>query len=195
MRRKNRHMSKKMDILDIYLSDYLLTFSGREISRRLQVSPQAALNALQELADEGVLAFQQEGRNKMYHLLLKDLRTRLFLAMAETSRSRDFLNNFELRSVVETVLPWAHAVIVFGSFAQGKQKENSDLDLVVIGVRDKEAVKKSLLVFPREVNAEFVSWEEFSGTVRKKNALAVEIKKNHLVYGNVFKVVEVYCTL
>jgi len=64
---KIRHMSKKIDIINLYLGDYKKTMSGREIARKLAVNHQTALNCLNELVKDSVMVYQTKGRNKEYY--------------------------------------------------------------------------------------------------------------------------------
>ncbi len=193
MLQKNRHMSKKLDMGVLYLRDYSLSLSGREIARRINVNHQTALTVLNELVKEKILLSKAEGRNKKYSFNKKDLRTKLFLQMAETYKAEQFLHNVELRMIISHLLPLAETIIVFGSFAKGIEKESSDLDLILIGAANKEKVNKAKNTFPREINIEFRTWKEFAEALSKKMPLALEIQKDHVVYGNVFNAVEVYC--
>lgn len=189
---KNRHMSKKMDIVNCYLREYSADFSGREIARKLDLSAQAALNALNELVLEKVLIKKVQGRNYLYSLNLRWLYCKLYLQLAELSKSAEFCRKFELKTVINSLLPFAETIIVFGSYAKGLEKKGSDIDLIVIN-GNKEDIGKAKGIFPFEVNIEFVTWKLFTKTLKERKALALEIKKNHLIYGNVFKVIDIYC--
>ena len=183
-------MSKKMDILSVFLRDYHNSYSGREIARLTKVSPQTALIVLSDLLKEKIVLVEAEGRNKKYSLNLKDLRTKLMLALVESYKARFFAGKLHLTLILDKLLPLAETIIVFGSFAKGREKESSDLDLVVIGVKNKKKFNEVKRIFPREINPHFVTWTEF---VRMSNSnLFTEIKKDHLVYGNAYKLVEVY---
>lgn len=190
---KNRHMSKKLDIVALYLGDYSLLITGREIARRIKVSHQTGLMALNELVREKIFLSKKDGRNINYYLNKTNLGTKQYLQMAEIAKADKFLHNLELKSILEELIPLAETIIVFGSFAKGTEEESSDLDLIMIGAKNKEEVRKKKNIFPREINIEFVTWKEFAETLNKKNALAVEISKNHLAYGNVFNLVNIYC--
>lgn len=179
-------------MVSVYLNNYSSSFSGREIARRTGVSAQTALDTLHKLVQEKTLSLIKEGRNNKYILEKNNLSAKLFIELAEVERSREFLINFELKSIVESLIPYAETLIVFGSFAKGTQKEDSDIDLVMVNATNKEKIKKITRSFPREVNVEFVSWKEFAKSYTSKNALAIEIKKDHLLYGNVFRVVNIY---
>ena len=191
---KIRHMSKKLDIVGLFLRNYSSSYSGREVARQQKISPQTALTSLNFLIQERILHCATEGRNNKYFLNKVDFKVKLLLQMAEINKALDCCDNFELKSVIQELMPHAETIVVFGSFAKRLEKKDSDLDLIIINPADKEKIRKTIKIFPREVNLEFVSWKEFSDSVKEKRALAVEIMKDHLLYGNVFKVVNIYCS-
>src|SRR3989344_6010111 len=168
MMRKNRHMSKKLDTCLLDLRDYSLSFSGREIARKIGINHQTALTVLNELVKEKIILSKVEGRNKKYSLNKKDLRTKLFLQMAESYKAELCLHKVELRMIISHLLPLAETIIVFGSFAKGLEKESSDLDLIMVGTTNKEDVIKAKNTFPREINIEFRNWKEFASALSKK---------------------------
>ena len=193
MNKKIRHMSNKLDIINIYLRDYSSSFSGREISRRLNVSPQTGLSVLNSLVKEKILKVLEEGRNKMYSLNLENFQAKLMIELAEKYKSRILANNFELSLIIEKLLPLAETIIVFGSFAKNTEKESSDIDLIILSTNDKNKIDKEIKLFSREINIFYFTWNKFVQILKQKEALAIEVKKDHLIYGNAFKVVEVYC--
>lgn len=191
---KNRHLSKKIDIIDLYLGNYTDMFTSREIARKLNINHQTALNHLQELVKDKVISSIIEGRNHKYKLNLDLFKVRILLQITKSCRALERLNNFEFKKIIESLLKFTEVLIVFGSFAKNLEKKKSDLDLVAVNTMDKDALKRKLNLFDREINIEFVTWKEFIDSYKKNTALAVEIRKNHLIYGNIHKVVEVYCS-
>lgn len=191
---KKRHMSIILDTTNIFLGNYNASYSGREIARLVNLSPQTVLNNLKYLVKVKIMNSTKEGRNIKYSLNKKELKTKMLLQMAEIDNAASFLDKFEFKSIINELLPLSETIIVFGSFAKGQEKSESDLDLVAIGVRNKSEFNKIKRRFPREINVEFVTWKEFAKVLLSKNNLAIEIKKDHLVYGNVFKLVDIYCS-
>ena len=186
-------MSIKLDIVSLFSSDYSASFSGREVARRMNVSPQTAIDGLKELEKEKVLMVKIEGRNDKYALNKENLKTKVMMQLMETHQSMLALEKFILKEVVSKILPYSKTIIVFGSFARNEEKKDSDIDLIVIDSKDKEKIKKIKEMFPLEVNIEFVSLADFSKAFEKKNSLALEIKKDHLIYGDVYNIVNLYC--
>jgi len=188
----NRHMSKRLDIMGCYVEDYNSYFSGRELARKLKLNPQTVLNHLQQLLKNNIIEKEIRGKSIFYSLNLSNLVTNILLKMTEDYRSYNALDHFELNSILTKIAPFVDTIIIFGSFASGKQKESSDLDLVIIGSAKKDLVNKEKKVFARDINIEYVSWTDFSKVFKNKNHLSVEIRKNHLIYGNTQKVVKIY---
>ena len=188
---KNRHMSKFLDIVDLYASDYSQALSGRAIARSLSISPQTALNALNELTKIHVLQFKVVGKNKLYTLELKQFETQQLLALSEQARSFHRLEHQELSLIIEGIQKHAECVIMFGSFAKSLEKKSSDIDLIAVG-GDKQSIAQASKLFPREVNVETVSWKRLEASLKSNMPLAVEILKSHFIYGNVWRVVHTF---
>ncbi|RLE38115.1 hypothetical protein DRJ17_04910 [Candidatus Woesearchaeota archaeon] len=190
--KKIRHMSKKMDITSLYLEGYSNAFTGREIARKLSVSPQTALTHLKELVRLRILNANKKGRNIEYSLNLNNLQAKLLIEMAELNKSIQVLTNPELKIIFEELSPLAEAIILFGSFAVGKEKPDSDVDLVIVGRSNKDKIKKILRRYPRKINVEFVSLMALQKAFQQKKALAVEIAKKHVLFGDVHAIVDVF---
>jgi predicted nucleotidyltransferase len=189
---KYRHMSKVLDIMFCYVDGYHNYFSGRELAKKLKISPQTALNHLKGLVKDKILSTDVRGKSIFYSLNLSNFATLTLLKITEDYFSYSALRNFELNSIISKFMPFTDTIIVFGSFVLGKQKEGSDLDLIIVGSSKKELINKEKKIFPREINIEYISWADFRKVLKNKNHLSVEIKKNHLIYGNTQKVVEIY---
>src|SRR3989338_936509 len=126
---KDRHMSKKIDIIGLYLHDYNCSFSGREIARKLKINHQTALNHLSRLVQAKIILVKKEGKNKKYSLDHSSLKTRLYLQLSESYNALESLDKFHLKRAIEILLPAVEMVVVFGSFAKGLEQEHSDIDV------------------------------------------------------------------
>ncbi len=189
MKQKNRHISKKLDIIALCTGRDTSSISGREIARRLSLSPQTALTSLNQLVQQGILRSTRKGRNREYLLNLDSLAARLMVLLMEHWRALNALHNAELRVVLEDLLPHAEAIIVFGSFAKGTEKSGSDVDLLVIGRADAGRMRAIARGYPRTVNMEFVSRREWEKSMREQRPLAIEVAESHLLFGDIDGVV------
>lgn len=189
---KIRHMSKKIDIVSSYLDDYSDSFSGREIGRLINANHQTALNHINNLLNEKILKAVNKGKNKEYSLELKNLKTRILLEIAEHYKSLKSLANKELKILVTELLPHCESIIIFGSFAKGIFDKNSDIDIIIVGSCNKDAVRSIKRRYSREISIEFVTYAQLRHSLKTKNALGIEILNNHIIYGNVSKIIMIF---
>jgi len=182
---RNRHMSKIIDIMALYTPDCHRSMPGREIARKLGINHQTALNSLNELVKRKILAFEVRGRNKEYGINLSNSASRILLEMAEQKKALELTENTGIKIVIEEMIPFAETIIVFGSFANKTYNEKSDIDLLVLGKCDMKELIKIKKRHTREINIEAVGFDEFYNYLNKRKALALEVAKNHAVFGNV----------
>jgi len=180
---KIRHMSKKIDIISLYLSDYTKGFSVRSIAKLAGMSPQTALNHLNKMP---FLRYEYKGKNKEFYLDLKDLRIMQIVKICELSRSMNSPD--ELRMIMSDMIGHTETIIVYGSFAKGTFDRYSDIDMLLVGRSDKKKINAIKRRYNREINVEFVGFADFK---RLRNALWHEIRKNHLIFGDM-RVIEAW---
>jgi len=189
---KNRHMSNFLDITKLYLRDFNSSFTGREIARKLKVNHQTAQNHLKQMQKYKLLNVITEGRNNKYSLTLDKLKTKQLLTMAEEYKSFQSLSNFELSLFIEKALPLCETLVIFGSFAKKKNKSTSDIDVIAINCLRQKKLNEIKKLFPREIQIFYFSFTKFKELLSKKEPLMLEVKKDHLFYGNVYQMVDLY---
>ncbi|MFH1323671.1 MAG: nucleotidyltransferase domain-containing protein [Nanoarchaeota archaeon] len=190
--KKNRHISKKLDIISLYLGNYRRRINGRQIARSISVSPQTALTAINSMVTGGILSFEVVGKNKEYYLNIKNRQTRQMIMIAEEHNALLALDNKEIQVLISEIADLAESIILFGSFAAGDYDNKSDIDLIVIDKADKKKIEEIVRANPREVNCEFISHNDFKKAFDMKKALAIEIAKKHVIFGNVKKIIDVF---
>lgn len=150
--------------------DYFVTNPGSEIHVRglteeVDISYTSVRRALKQLEEKGFL--EKDEKSKMTFYTTSDGEFRkvkkiINLDRLENSSIADYLDE-ELRP---------EAIVLFGSYLEGQDKEESDIDLAVIGSRDKEL---DLSSFEEELGREIQItrvkniWDE---TAEFKNTLA-----------------------
>lgn len=192
MTKKIRHMSNKLDIISLYLNDYPRTFSGRAVAEKTALSPQTALNNLNELVKRQILSFTVHGRNKEYKLELKNIQSRIMLEMAEHFKALKRLQYEELNILINEMIRECESIVLFGSFADWKETKDSDIDLVIIGKTDKEKIKQIKDKYPRKINIEFISLKDLEISLKERKALAIEIAKKHILFGNIKPIIDIF---
>jgi predicted nucleotidyltransferase len=113
--------------------------------------------------------------------------------LIEINNSLDFeFRNKEISLIISKVLNFSEGVIVFGSYASGKNKNDSDLDLVLVGKVNLDEIKKIKSFSPIKINEQVVSFSEFKKLLKDKNPLSIEISKNHVLFGDFSKMVKIF---
>lgn len=189
---KVRHMSKKIDIIKMYLDDYSKSMSGREIAKKSSMSHQTALNNLNELLREKILFYSIKGRNKEYTLNLSFIVAKKMAEIAENIRAIEILEEKEIVIILQELMEHSETIILFGSFASGTHNKNSDIDIVVLGKADKNSINGIRKRYSREINVEYLTFNEFERLLKFKKPLALEILKNHVIFGDVSKIVDIF---
>lgn len=136
----------------------------------------------------GLFVIEQKGNIKLVSLNLKDSITKSYLILAERKEAESFLSRNPELGILKKELPLGdYSLILFGSRAEGKQREKSDIDLCVINKDGKKNVKfsKFELLFKVEVNPVYLKDTEFKRMLEEEGQnLAREIVKKHIIlYG------------
>ena len=87
---------------------------------------------------------------------------------------------------------YCESLIVFGSYASGNFSKESDLDIVILGKSNKEQIKKIKQKQIIQINEHYISYIEFAKILKSKNPLSIEIMKNHILFGNVSKIIDIF---
>jgi predicted nucleotidyltransferase len=176
-------------LLKPYLTDYSISFTEMELSKKTLIPRQTVSRILKKLIFLNLFESKTIGRNKSL-FFPNNQNSRMLIESLENLNSLDF--NLEHYSLIEDLISCSETLVVFGSYAKGIQKSSSDLDLVFIGKSNKLEIQKIKKRLPIVVNECYFSYPEFSKILIEKNKLALEIKKNHLIFGNVSKLVDLF---
>lgn len=110
--------------------------SVRHIAQLADISPSTASEALVALEAIGLVSHEEVGRSHLYRFNREHVLAPALLALGDSARDLD-------ASVLQRLLdalggPDPDAVILFGSAARGEAAPESDLDLLVVGSREKD---------------------------------------------------------
>jgi predicted nucleotidyltransferase len=181
------------DILRPYLRDYSLKMSASEISRNTKLERRTVSRFLNNLFKMKLLNYVSQGKNKLFYFDLDKNTSFSLINLIEINNSLDFeFKNKEVSLIISKILDFSEGVIVFGSYASGNNKDDSDLDLVLIGKVNLGEIKKIKSFSPIKINEHVVSFSEFRKILKDKNPLSIEISKNHVLFGDFSKMVKIF---
>ncbi len=184
---------KWVEILVPFCSDYSAKLTASDISRSTKISQQTASRVLNKLAEFNLVRYNVAGKNKEFYLELDNPNSELLLGIAEHKRTLDFILNCKKQGIIiNKILRFCEGIILFGSYASGRYKKNSDLDLVVLGKSSKKEIDALRELSPMDINIYYFGFEEFKSLSKKKEPLFLEICKNHILFGDFFKVVKLF---
>jgi len=131
-----------------------------ELARILELDKRNLVKKLKELEAEGILNSSFQGNLKFYSLNRK---FRFYKEYRNIVLATAGLEN-RLGEIIRSV-PGAKKAFLFGSFAARKQKDHSDIDLLVVGHYDLLELQRKIIPLQnetgREVNIVNMDEEEF----------------------------------
>jgi len=178
------HITKsklREELLALYFTNPDKKYYLRELERILKFSVGNIRRELIKLESTGLFLSESKGNLVYYYLnqsypLFEELKSIIF----KTSGAPKMLQNF-----LEKFNGISHAFI-YGSFAKGEEKEDSDIDLLIIGEvnEDKliEMISKLERKLQREINYAIYEKENFSKKKKEDNSFILDILKEKKIF-------------
>jgi len=147
---------------------------GRELAKELKTSLTRIQAILNKLRNHNVLDYKTEGRNHVY-FIKKNLVAKTFIINAENYKlAKTLAQNPFLEPIFKDIIEKSKCslIILFGSYAKGNPKEDSDIDIYIDtkDIKVKEVIQK--------IN-DLVSVK--IGKFNPEDLLLKEIIKNHVI--------------
>jgi len=154
-------------------------FTELELSRISRVSQPTVHRNIKALAENGILLLRVIGHSNIYNLNRKNP---LCQRLSGLFKSEQFLLD-ELVSDLNAALPNVKSAVLFGSFAEGKERPDSDIDvLVVCDEKLTESCRKSVLPvqqkYGNSISFLFLSESELRAFVKKKKPLITALRSH-----------------
>ena len=170
-----------LKVLSLFTKGYDCEYYIREVEKLCSVSSRTALVTLSRLEKRGILVSKMRGKIKSY-TIKKSILSRDFFILVEQYKKIHFLEkNQLLKEVFEKSDKFLDGVVlVFGSYAKELQKEDSDVDLFVIGKYDEKKIKEVGKKYGLVINIKSYPMNIFKKELRG-DVLLTEILKNHIL--------------
>jgi DNA-binding Lrp family transcriptional regulator len=171
--------NNKMEMVNLYLSDYTNEFYLREIARLSSIPLKTTQDILKQLEKEGIIIGKTSGKNKYFRLNLSNIKTKYVLIEAELYRTSHFLDKYPVFKTFLKEINSNAAILVFGSFADYSKTKSSDLDLLVIS-----DINLPNHLLPYKIHDIRMTEKSFLNSLEKKEAIMEEIRKKHIILNN-----------
>ncbi len=146
----------------------------RGIAKQLDASHSTISRILDRLYKENIMDFRKEGRNKVF-FIRRNLQAKNYVFNAERYKLIKLIKQYpELSVIIENILKNCDEklIILFGSYAKGIAKKDSDID-IFIESSDRKAKDKAESLHSR-IKAKIGNFDLDSMLIR-------EIIKNHVI--------------
>lgn len=177
------------EIADVFTRGYNKKMHGSEIARLLHLPQRTISRKLDLLCNFGILKFTREGKNKIYYLNKTTSAAKQFMILVEGYKAFAFVKKNSLAAQLFHERPCD--LIVFGSYAKGNSKKDSDLDVVFLSGKNRK-IEEFISKSPVEIHAHFSNLLDMDKKIKGKDALALEIKENHVIFGNIEEIVQLF---
>jgi len=171
-------------VIEHFLRDYAGSCYGSAIAKASGLNQKTVSNVLNRLEEHGFLKSTIVGKNKEFKLRFDDLeKAKRFLLGVENARTLRFLDeNLKVKEVFSKTNQFIKGVVlVFGSYAKGNQKKDSDLDVFIAGEYDARKLKQAASLYGIEVNVKHMSRENFRKALKEKDLLIKEVVSDHII--------------
>ena len=189
MTKISQNLSEAVYALIPFTRNYAGELHASEISRTLGLPQRTIARKLEQLQKLNLLNYRKGGRNK-YYFLNPGSSSFSLLEIIECYKELAFSIEYPQIYLLLEELSASKGIILFGSYAKGKAKSSSDIDLVIFA-RKNQKMTEIIKKYPFEVNAHFVTLHLFKTRIKENWALAKEIMKDHVLIGEKEKIIKI----
>ncbi len=167
-------------ILKLLFLNSASEFHLNDIARRTGLAPSTAAKESRTLLNLGLVTKRTKGNLVLYSINKEGI--------IYDELRRIFMKYELLDEIIASKLPAAGNIryaLIYGSFAKGTEREGSDVDLLIVGDVDEEALLKSISEaqgrIGREINYILWSEKEFLDKAKKRIPLLNDISKTPVI--------------
>lgn len=174
-----------LKVLSMYTRGYDKEHYIREVSRIMQISPRTSQLILSDLEKKGVLTSKQKGKTLLFSLNKQNPIAKAYVKLAEDYKLVAFLSeNNEVKYLLEELGEIDDEAIfaIFGSYAKGTRKKDSDFDL--FAVSHKTSIKDKIKALEGKHSFRISVKMANKKTFEKKDVLTTEVLENHVCLQN-----------
>lgn len=127
------------------------------------------------------------GKSKVIKLNRKSPAIKSYLIISSDDEKKEFLKKQPIINKISSELNTKDIVVLFGSYAKGIAKENSDIDILVINNKGEKSISlnKYETLFKKKIELIFVTKKEFIAMLNEEGEnVGKQALKNHIILQN-----------
>lgn len=171
--------NKHFQIIEQLTGNYEQEIYGRELIGKVSMSQKGIALALKELEEQSILKSKKRGSMKFYSLNLNYPHVKEIISITETMKKIEFLS--KNRKIAHIFKDDSRIVGIFGSYAKKTHNPKSDVDVFIVGKKQKQDYDTKGKAFDLNISIKYFTQEEFNHLLNEKNNLLKEIVKNHII--------------
>lgn len=180
--------NRRILILEEFVTNYTPQLTASHIAQKKGLNQKTVANTLHQLEEEHLLRSKTSGKNKLYSLNLDNKANLIqFLSAIEHLRTLIFYEkNPHLKEITTQLLHETQGTVaLFGSYADGTQTDESDLDIFISGNYSQKQVTKLSSTYNLTINVKNYPQNLFTQALAKKDILLTEVIKKHILLLNI----------
>lgn len=178
-------MDNKLKIVN-YLGKHLgQPFTMHELSKVTKVPYATFYRVIREMMD--LVKIRTIGKSKIVSLNTGNAAIKSYLAISSEEEKKEYLKKQPMISKITSELNTKDAVVLFGSFSKGSEREASDIDLLIINRKGEKSLSfsKYELLFKKKINPIFITKSEFIQMLHdKEENVGKQALKDHVILNN-----------
>lgn len=136
---------------------------------------------------KGIVVLDAIGKAKAVSLSTSNPVIKSYLAVSSEEEKNDFLEKQPIIRKIASELDTKDIVLLFGSYAKGREKESSDIDILVVNTKGERSISfsKYEVMFKKKINAIFVAKQELRQMLREKvENVGKQALESHILLNN-----------
>ena len=181
------NLSTPEKIVNVFLENHDKDFTIRELSKLVKIDYKSVYLSVETLEKAGILEKRKAGNStlcklgkKFNHIIFK----------VEDYRKEQLLKNGNIRVLyneIRKIESPFYICLVFGSYAKGKAKKKSDVDIIIVSDKKDELeseINSIIQTIPLSIHLLIFTPKEFLNNFSQGNTVVNEaVEKNVILYG------------
>ncbi len=178
-------MDNRLKIIN-YVGKHLQErFTMHELSKLLNIPYASFHRTIQQM--NNLIITETVGNSKTIKLNVLNPIVKAHLTITSDEEKKEFLEKHPLIRKISNDIDTKDVVILFGSYAKGKETEKSDIDILVINKDGKKSISfsKHELLYQKKINPIFLTRKEFKNMLKSKEEnVGKQALQNHIILTN-----------
>jgi len=178
-------MDNKLKIINHLGREFDKEFTMHGLANILSIPYASFYRTVGDMKDQ--LKITKIGKSKVLRLNLNNPVIQSYLAISSEEEKNNFLIGQPIIKAIQKELDTEDIVLLFGSYAKGKERQKSDIDLIIINKAGRRSISfsKLELVFRKKINPIFFKRKEFRSMLKEKSEnVGKQAIRSHIVLNN-----------